>query len=314
MLFRSGKKLPDLVNGRNQAYHTPQERPFVAGIGEVLSPWYAVVLALSLCGAHSAYGADTALNLAEGQVPVDTQNWALQVTPYLWAAGLDGRISPFQRGPTIGVEKSFSDVMDDLNFGGFINIWGRHDRFVFSGDIMYVDTTDGHGVGPLPALTIPGVGVIPPGGNIDAKVDTRQFTATMMGGYRVVDTSQFTLDALGGARFWYISNDVTLTGSIGGLRGSVNHDESFGWVDPLVGLRAFLPITEKLSVQAQADIGGFGAGSDLTWSALATVNYVFSDRLSASVGYKVLDVDYKRGGHVYDTRLSGPVLGLTYRF
>jgi len=25
-------------------------------------------------------------------------------------------------------------------------------------------------------------------------------------------------------------------------------------------------------------------------------------------------VDYERGGHVYDTRLSGPVLGMTYRF
>ncbi len=59
---------------------------------------------------------------------------------------------------------------------------------------------------------------------------------------------------------------------------------------------------------------GFGAGSDLTWSALATVNYVFSDHLSGSVGYKVLDVDYDHGGHVYDTRLSGPVLGMTYRF
>jgi hypothetical protein len=30
--------------------------------------------------------------------------------------------------------------------------------------------------------------------------------------------------------------------------------------------------------------------------------------------YKVLDVDYDGGGHVYDTRLSRPVLGVTYRF
>jgi hypothetical protein len=245
---------------------------------------------------------------------VNPPNWALQVTPYIWAAGLDGHISPFRRGPTIGVEKSFSDVMDALNFGGFVNIWGRYDRFVFSGDIMYVDTMDSHSTGPLPALPIPGVGVIPPGGNIHAKADTKQFTATMTGGYRVVDTPRFTLDALGGARFWYISNGVVLTGSLGGLSGSANHDESFGWVDPLVGLRAFLPLTEKLSLQGQADIGGFGAGSDLTWSVLATVNYVFSDRLSGSVGYKVLDVNYQHGGHVYDTRLSGPVLGMTYRF
>lgn len=314
MLFRSGTKPQDLIRGRNRACHCPRKQPIVIGIRKVLWLRYAVVIALSLCGAHAAHGADAILDVPAEHVPAEPPNWALQVTPYMWAAGLDGHISPFRRGPTIGVEKSFSDVMDDLNFGGFINIWGRYDRFVFSGDIMYVDTTDSHSTGPLPAFTIPGVGVIPPGGNIDAKVDTKQFTATLMGGYRVIDTPQFTLDALGGARFWHISNDVKLTGSLGGMSGSVSYDESFGWVDPLVGLRAFLPLTEKLSLQGQADIGGFGAGSDLTWSALATVNYAFSDRLSASVGYKVLDVDYDHNGHVYDTRLSGPVLGMTYRF
>lgn len=270
---------------------------------------YAVVVAMAgLCAANTAYAADALTPQPENP------GWALQITPYMWAAGLDGHISPFRRGPTISVEKSFSDVMDGLNFGGFVNIWGRHDRFVFSGDIMYVDTNDSHNTGQLPALTIPGVGPIPPGGNIDAKVDTKQFTATLMGGYRVIDTPQFTLDALGGARVWHISNDVKLTGSHGGMSGSVSYGESFGWVDPLVGLRVLLPLTEKLSFQAQADIGGFGAGSDLTWSALATVNYVFTDRLSASVGYKALAVDYDHKGYVYDTRLSGPVLGMTYRF
>jgi hypothetical protein len=310
MIFLSSKKSP----GRVQARYSPEGQPIVTDIGQVLSLWSAVVIALSLCGAHSAYGADATLDVPEEHVPAKPPNWALQVTPYMWAAGLDGHISPFRRGPTIGVEKSFSDVMDDLNFGGFINIWGRYDRFVFSGDIMYVNTTDSHSTGPLPTFTIPGVGVLPPGGNIDAKVDTKQFTATLMGGYRVIDTPQFTLDALGGARLWYISNDVKLTGSLGGISGSVSYGESFGWVDPLVGLRAFLPLTEKLSLQGQADIGGFDAGSDLTWSALATINYVFNEHLSASVGYKVLDVDYEHNGYVYDTRLNGPVLGMTYRF
>ena len=277
---------------------------------------YAVAIVLSLSGTGLAYAADATPYLPQEPAADATvrAGWALQITPYMWAAGLDGRLSPFRRGPTIEVEKSFSDVLDDLNFGGFVNIWGRYDRFVLSGDVLYVDTTDSHGTGPLPGLAIPGLGAIPPGVNVDAGIDTKQFTATLMGGYRVMDTPEFTLDALGGIRFWHISNDVTLTARLGGLSGSVRHDESFGWADPLVGMRAFLPITEKLSVQAQADVGGFGAGADLTWSAMATANYVFSDHFSASVGYKVLDVDYDRDGHVFDSRLSGPVLGMTWRF
>lgn len=278
---------------------------------------FAIIIALSLCGVQAARAADT-IDPPQEQGPDVTQRplWALQVTPYMWAAGLDGRISPFRRGPTMHVEKSFSDVVDDLNFGGFVNVWGRYDRFVFSGDVMYVDTSDGHGTGPLPAMQLPGLGVaIPPGASVDAKVDSKQFMATLQGGYRVIDTAQFTLDALGGMRFWHISNDVMVTAShaLIGSR-SASHGESFGWVDPVVGLRAFLPVTEKFSLQSQADIGGFGAGSDFTWSMLATANYAFTEHLSVSAGYKALDVDYDRGGHVYDTRLSGPVLGVTYRF
>jgi opacity protein-like surface antigen len=296
------------------ACRSRQEQSIFARIGEVLSLRYAVVIALSLCGPHSAHGASRTLGGPEDPGQVKRPNWALQITPYIWAPSLDGHISPFQRGPTIGVEKSFSDVMNDLNFGGFVNIWGRHDRFVFSGDIMYVDTMDGHNAGPLPAFRIPSVGVISPGGNISAEINTKQLTATLMGGYRVIDTPQFTLDALGGMRLWHISNDVKVIRSLDGISGSINYGESFSWVDPLIGLRAFVPLTEKLSLQGQADIGGFGADSSFTWSVLATVNYAFSDQLSASVGYKALDVEYDRNGHVYDTRLRGPILGMTYRF
>ena len=89
---------------------------------------------------------------------------------------------------------------------------------------------------------------------------------------------------------------------------------SFSWVDPIIGSRLFVRLTDKLSLQAQADVGGFGVGSDLTWSVLGTANYAFTDRLAVSAGYKRLDVNYKHYRHVYDVRFSGPVLGLTYRF
>lgn len=265
--------------------------------------------------AFSASAASAADQLASLPARVDGADWAFQATGYLWATGLNGNISPFRRAPTLHVEKSFSDVMDDLNFGGFLNIWGRYDRFVLSGDLMYVDTTDSKAAGPLPALQIPGLRTLPAGAAIDANVDTQEFMATLQAGYRIVDADGFSLDALAGARFWHISNAVAVTASHP-LIGSVSaaYKESFGWVDPVIGARAFFNLTDKLSVQGQVDIGGFGAGSDLTWSALATVNYIFTDTLSVSAGYKVLDVDYSDDGYVFDSRLSGPVVGLTYRF
>lgn len=260
-----------------------------------------LLTAAGLFSSISVHAADLDMDTNKPQL----QN-AFQVTPYLWAAGLSGQISPFRRGPTIGVDKSFSDVFEDLNFGGFINIWARHDRFVFSGDIMYVNTTDSHAFGPLPALPVP----VPPGITVEGRVDSSEFMATLQGGYRVIDAPTFSLDGLAGVRIWHVSNDVTVSA----LGMSRSYGESFGWVDPVVGARAFLQLSDRFSLQGQADIGGFGAGSDLTWSALATLNYVINDHLSLSAGYKTLDVDYRKDGNVFDTRLQGPVLGATWRF
>lgn len=263
-----------------------------------------LVVFLALCTVAAAQAADA--DSAQPPASADRADRALQVTPYLWMAGLDGHISPFRRAPTIGIEKSFSDVMDGLEFGGFVNLWLRRDRFVFSGDLMYVRTSDGHAFGPLPPLPVP----VPPGTVVDGRVDSRQFTATLQAGYRLVDSADYTLDALGGLRTWRVSNDVTVSA----LGQSRRYGERFDWVDPVVGLRAFRRLSGNWSLQAQLDAGGFGVGADSTWSALATVNYVASDRFSVSAGYKVLDVDYDHGGHVYDVRLKGPVLGLTWRF
>lgn len=269
---------------------------------------YFVAVGLALCVSQAAYAADPVLADPETPTPeaVERPAWALQVTPYVWAIGLSGNMSPFRSAPTISVDKSFSESMENSNFAGFVNIWGRRDRFVFSGDVLYTNTTDGDAFGSLPPLPAP----VPPGTEIKGSVDTEQFMATLQGGYRVLDTPGFTLDALGGVRFWHISNDVTVSA----LEMSRSYGESFGWVDPVIGARAFLGLTERLSLQAQADVGGFGAGSDLTWSALTTINYTFTDHLSVSAGYKVLDVDYDHDSYVYDMTLTGPVLGLTYRF
>ncbi len=260
-----------------------------------------VGLAAILTGWAGAAGAADAAS--EELQPVGAPDWIVQVTPYLWASGMKGDISPFSRAPTIHVDESFSDILKDLDFGGFLNVWARRDRFVLSADLMYVDLSDATVIGTLPVI-----GEIP--GGLSASLDSVQFNATLQAGYRVVDTPRFTFDVLGGGRFWYISNDLTVQYA----DFSRSHGEDFNWIDPLVGARAFYNVTDRLSVMGQADIGGFGVGSDFTWQALGTVNYRFNDNWAVSAGYKVLSVDYDDDGHVFDATLSGPVLGFTYRF
>ncbi|PVB60519.1 hypothetical protein DCO57_16845 [Labrenzia sp. 011] len=224
---------------------------------------------------------------------------AFQITPYVWATGLQGDVSPFRRVPTVQVEKSFSDIFDDLNFAGFVNLYGRYGRWVLSGDVMYVNLSESETVGPLPYV-----------GAIGAEFDTVQFSATLQAGYRLVDTDRFTFDVLGGARRWHLWNDLKV--SAAGRQFTV--ESNYGWTDPLIGARAHLHLNRKFSLLAQGDIGGFGVGADTTWQALATANYNINDRFSVSLGYKALYVDYDNDGHVFQSTLSGPVAGVTFRF
>lgn len=238
---------------------------------------------------------------AEYVAPVET-GWVFQVTPYAWAAGIKGDVSPFRRAPTVHIEKSFGDVLEDLNFGGFVNIWARNERFVFSGDVMYVNLSESKVIGRLP--------IVGPTPGLSADVDTAQFSATLQAGYRLYDAPNASFDLLGGARFWHLWNKV----SVNYANRSVSVKSDFGWIDPVIGARALVRMNDKVSFLVQGDIGGFGAGSDFTWQALATVNYSFNDKFTASAGYKALSVDYEKNGHVFDTTLSGPVFGVTYRF
>jgi opacity protein-like surface antigen len=60
------------------------------------------------------------------------------------------------------------------------------------------------------------------------------------------------------------------------------------------------------------DIGG--GGSELTWQALAGVDWTLSKHLSAKFGYRYLDFDYDQDDFVYDMAMAGGYAALGIRF
>lgn len=224
---------------------------------------------------------------------------AFQISPYVWASGVSGRVSPFRRTPTVPLDLSFGELLDDLRFGGFVMAYARRDRFVATADVMYVDLAERQDIRALP-----GLGPTP---GLSARVESTQFAAALMAGWRAAAGPRGTLDLLAGARFWSVSTEVSARA--GGLARSWNED--FSWIDPILGFRALLPLGDRLSALVQADAG---VGPRETWGALAALNLALGDKAAASLGYKVLSVDYDQGGHVFDATLRGPALGLTWRF
>jgi len=86
------------------------------------------------------------------------------------------------------------------------------------------------------------------------------------------------------------------------------------WIDPIVGLRGQLNLTRWLFLAAQADVGGFGAGSQITWNTQATIGVNFTRNVFAELGYRYMYVDYESDGFLYNMNSYGLYSSIGFKF
>lgn len=93
---------------------------------------------------------------------------------------------------------------------------------------------------------------------------------------------------------------------------------SRGWVEPVVGFRAELPFNDKLDLTVNADMGGFGAGSNISANFWPQLGIRVGSSGKALLGYRIIYVDYDSDEgdrrFVYDAATFGPTLGFEWRF
>ncbi|MCA0270981.1 MAG: outer membrane beta-barrel protein [Proteobacteria bacterium] len=252
----------------------------------------------------SRYSCNTARALlAAASVSLATASWAeehaskkpeVYLTGYLFATALSGKASAFAGMPPADVDLSFSDVVEHLDMGFMSAVEVRNGRWGFLADVMYSQVSPTGAVpGPLPLA-----------------VTLRQRSLTLQGNvlYRVHETPGVSVDLGAGLRYWKLDNEATSNAPVG----PAPFTERVDWIDGVVMARVTTQLDGPWSLTFLGDVGG--GGSDLTWQLLGTVNYQKNDRLALRAGYRVLSADYEDNGFVYDIRMQGPVIGLTYRF
>jgi hypothetical protein len=261
----------------------------------------AIILA-SLSVAGPALAADAVQEPLPSVEPVDS-GWTFTVAPYLWMAGLNGDIGLFGREP-VPVDQKFGDILDDLEFAGTLVAELHNGSWGVFADVMYVKTSADSEI----TRTIGGVPV-----ELNAGLDTESFTATVMGEYRVLSNERATVDLMAGARIWSVDNDISASLAAGGAPvAAFSGSDGDTWVDGIVGAKARVNLDAKWFLNGWGMIGG--GGSNVTWDVLAGVGYQWNDRISTTLGYRALGVDYENDGFVYDVVQHGPVLGMIFRF
>ena len=149
------------------------------------------------------------------------QGWQFEISPYVWAAGLDGTIKPLPIGPSFESSLSFGDILDNLDAGIFITGSARRDRFVLVGDVYYISASD------TVRRTVLGQ-------SASLRGEAEILQGTLTAGWRAVDRPTGSLDLLAGLRAG--ENDISIRARVDG-RPVLRASDDITYAAPILGLR-----------------------------------------------------------------------------
>ena len=127
-----------------------------------------------------------------------------------------------------------------------------------------------------------------------------------------------SIDAYTGIRYWNIDMNLTLYSVYevySGDRSSVH-----AYVDPVIGLRVIYDISNKWFCIFKADVGGFVAGSKISYMIQPAVGFHFSNLFAMSLKLRYLTTDYESGQagtpeyFLLDAVIKGPLLSFIFKF
>lgn len=179
----------------------------------------------------------------------------------------------------------------------------RKDKWTLLADVIYLDVSaDQNSTANLISRPVTA--------NLD--VGLKSWIVTAAAAYAISETDSTRLSLLAGGRYLYLDVDlgfkISAVGPFGPWREKVS-DSGHVW-DGIVGLRGRTELSDKWYLTYHADIGA--GDSDLTWQAIAGLNYRFS-KVDAAFGYRYLK--WKLNNDTFDDLdISGPYAGVRFSF
>lgn len=224
----------------------------------------------------------------------ESNTWQNEISIYGWYAGIDGAIElPTGSGPDVSVDAS--DILENLNMVFMGNYEGRYNRWSIIAEVVYMDVGDGAN---LPMTGKPA--------SID--LDLKSWVLTGGVGYDVVQSTSGAFGFVGGMRYLALDADVELEYLDAQVTDKTGSE---GLLDGIIGMRGYFKLNDNWYIPYHADIGT--GGSDLTWQLYGAIAYRFSWG-DVRLGYRHLSYDLGDDKIMQDLDLSGPLLGVGFRF
>jgi hypothetical protein len=223
---------------------------------------------------------------ARAQRAEPDDDWHLSLKPYLWLATTTGD-GDTEDTPSVPIDVSAADLFADFDFAF---MWGAEvsnaaSHWAFLLDSIYLRFQSERDVAEVTQrLRL-------------LEVDTTYRLGDGPGGFEL----------LGGGRWIGAHMDIDLSAGGGGSAG-------FDWIEPVLGARWIAPLGESWDLVARADAGGLGTGPDSSWQALAQATWHVSESFAAAFGWRYFALNYSHADNDLELTLSGPYLGVEFRF
>lgn len=226
----------------------------------------------------------------------ESSGWEFTVALYAPLMGLEGDIGVAGFAPG-HVDVPFEDILDNLDGGLSGAFQAKNGRWSITADAIWLKLSAA--ANPFASSYL--------------RVSQEQIMASLSVGYEIYGSESTSLDLVAGAALNSIDVDLDLfTPRLPVTTRSGSGSQE--WIDPFVGLRFHQRLGDRWSIFANGVYGGFDVSSDEYWQVLAGIGYRLTESTSIALAYRVIAVDYRQGGFVYDTETSGPNLGLVIRF
>lgn len=244
--------------------------------------------------------------------------WKLWSAPYVWLFDIDGSIS--RGGRTAPVSAHLSDavdlVQDSLDFGMAGHFEASRDEWTVFLDANFLDLGS---EADASRAVLRGIGTLSAELDLDVKLTMVELGAARKVGAFDVGGACAPVEILGGARWTSMDFELDLDTNLALPRRNFDraYDADFqtDWVDPFIGVRTFVPLTEGLVLSFRADIGGgVGSGSDRAWNVVTGLNWNLSESTDLFAGYRWFDFERDIAGRESNLQLEGPGLGVVIRF
>lgn len=234
--------------------------------------------------------------LAGASVAHAQSEW--RFTPYAWVASFDGTIGTAGNGSGLGdrVTFDFGKLSENLSLGGaMLNGSWRGGRWTAFGDWTYAKVESDA------PTRVP---------NLYSAIEAEVKGNVVQGfaGYDLLGQKDTHLDVFGGVRYYDLDIEARLKGAAVADR-SLRGDSQ--WADGVIGARWSTRFAGNWEAYVQADVGA--GGSDLSWQAIAAVGYAWNWG-TLLAGWRHLNVDYEDGDYRLDAALSGPIIGVSFKF